>query len=163
MKCLTTLILPLAILLFSVSCKKDSTKIESGFTCKIDGKRWRTSTSDFKVRENDCRISQKGESIFIKARNSGEDFALLVHTAGKIVTEGRYPLNSNAYLVGVYGNPSYGDFITGNGYEGEIEIIKIDKEQSRISGRFHFIGYNDKVKQSRSITDGTFNILYLTY
>jgi len=165
MKCLTTLILPLAIFLSSASCKKDSTKIESGFTCKIDGKKWNTYSDDFKFRETNCQITEKGESIFIKAYNTNlsENFSIIVHSVGKVVAEGKYPLNSNAYFVGLYGNPTYGNFITGNGYEGEIEIIKIDKDNSRISGKFHFTGYNDKAKQSRSITEGTFNILYLIY
>jgi len=165
MKYLTTLILPLAILLSSASCKKTSVQTESGFTCKIDGKIWHTATNDFKVRETDCEITEKGESISIKARNSGtgEDFALLIHSVGKVVTEGKYPLNSNAYFVGIYGVRSSGDFITGSGYDGEIEITQIDKVKSRIKGKFYFNCYNQKLNQSHAITEGTFNLLYITY
>ncbi|RYX85562.1 hypothetical protein EON73_02905 [bacterium] len=162
---LITLILPLALFLSSASCKKDSTKIESGFTCKIDGKRWRTYSSDFKKMEDECHITKNGESIFIKAvnTNSLEHFSILVESPGKIVTEGVYALNSDRYFYGSYRAPDVGDLITGNGYEGQIEIIKIDKENSRIIGKFNYTCHSDLTKQSRTITEGQFNIMYYNF
>ena len=165
MKRFITLFLPLAILLSSTSCKKTAPEISTGFYCKIDGKQWGTYSGDFKLREAECKISDKGASIFITAINSktSEDFAIAVISPGTAIVEGKYPLNSNKYFFGIYGNPVLGDFSTGNGYEGEIEITKIDKVKSRITGKFYFNCYNQKVNQSRSITEGTFNLLYTMY
>jgi len=106
MKCLITLILPLAILLSSASCKKTSTEIASGFYCKVDGKQWTPYSGDFKLREAECQIGNKGSSIFITATNtkSLEDFAIAVYSVRKVVTEGKYALNSDKYFFGSYGD-----------------------------------------------------------
>lgn len=165
MKSILLLVLPLAILLSSASCKKNTPEIATGFLCKIDGKQWAPYSGDFKLREAECQIGNKGESVFITATNSKslEHFAISVYSVGKIVTEGKYALNSDKFFFGNYRDSAISDFITGNSYEGEIEIIKIDKAKSRIIGKFYFNCYNQKLNQSHSITEGSFNLLYTSY
>lgn len=75
---------------------------------------------------------------------------------------GKYSLNSNRYFWGSYDKPN-GDFINGDGYEGEIEIIKIDRSTKKTSGKFYFNCHNKENNETLSITEGEFNIKYLEY
>lgn len=82
----------------------------------------------------------------------------------KVITVGKYVLNSKSYMVGYFYNVAQQkEFTTGNGYEGEIEIINIDRTAKKIMGKFYFNCHNTENNETLSITEGEFNIKYLEY
>lgn len=149
-------VLPLA------SCKKLNDLVKGDVTCTIDGRSWTSYADDFKLREAECKISNKGEQVFITATNTktSENVGILISTPGVVVSKGKYTLNSDIYLSGSYYLFDVGQFITGNGYQGEVEILSIDTVKSRIAGKFHFSCYNEKNKQAVVVSEGRFDIRY---
>ena len=165
MKNLTlTLIISIFILSTTVSCKKSNAINNGGFSCKVNGQLWEPYIDDFKLQPTECTFTKSNTSIFIKAKNTKkkENFAILVSTPGKVISVGKYLLNSNIFLIGNYDKPN-GDFITGDGYEGEIEIIKIDSSTKKMTGKFFFNCYDKQTKESVSVTEGEFNLRYSEY
>ena len=162
----STLIMPIAVLITSASCKKTVNEVDIlSVNCKIDGRVWTSYSDDFKLSAAGCRISKNGEQVFITAINTklSSDLAILISTPGVKVIEGKYDLNSQSFLSGTYYLFNVGQFVTGNGYQGEVEIISIDKIKSRITGKFHYSCYNEQAKKSVEITEGNFNIPYTVY
>ena len=160
------LIIPIAVLITSVSCKKTINDVEIlSVDCKIDGRVWTSYSDDFKLSDAQCRLSNNGEKVFITATNTrlSEKIGILISTPGKLIIEGKYDLNSQSFLSGTYYLFNVGQFITGNGYQGEVEIISIDKIKSRITGKFHYSCYNEQAKKSVEITEGNFNIPYTVH
>ncbi len=160
------LLMPLAILLSSASCKKQASETRKGpVNCKIDGRPWSSYSDDFKLSDAECRISNNGEQVFITATNTklSEKVGITIATPGQKVVEGKYNLNIDNYLTGRYYLFNTGQFITGNGYEGEVEIISIDNVKSRITGKFQYSCYNEQAKKSVVITEGNFNLQYTVH
>jgi hypothetical protein len=161
-----TLIIPLCILITSVSCKKSNALKYGGFSCKVNGELWQPYTNDFKLQPTNCDITENGQTVVIKATNTNkrERFALMVSGTNKVITEGKYILNSKSYMVGYfYNSATLKEFTTGNGYDGEIEIIKIDRSTKKITGKFYFNCHNTENNETLNITEGEFNIGYLEY
>ncbi|TAG99762.1 MAG: hypothetical protein EAZ15_10650 [Sphingobacteriales bacterium] len=161
-----TLIIPFCILFTSVSCKKSNALKYGGFSCKVNGQLWEPYVDDFKLQPTECTITQEGKSIFIRATNTKkrERIVLLVSGTNKIITVGKFALNSKSGLVGYFYNVALQkEFTTGSGYVGEIDILKIDKGTKKISGKFYFNCYKTENNETLSITDGEFNIKYLEY
>ena len=157
------LIIPIAVLITSASCKKTVNEVDIlSVNCKIDGRTWTSYSDDFKLSAAKCRISKNGEQVFITATNTrlSEKIGILISTPGKLIIEGKYDLNSQSFLSGTYYLFNVGQFVTGNGYQGEIEIISIDKIKSRITGKFHYSCYNEQTKKSVEITEGNFKLPY---
>lgn len=159
-----TLIIPLCILLTAVSCQKSNALKYGGFSCKVNGRLWEPYTNDFKLQPTECIISQEGKSISIRARNTNknEHISILVNSLDNVITEGKYLLNSDRYFWGSYDKP-FGDFITGNGYEGEIEIIKIDRVTKKMTGKFFFNCNDKQTNETVNVTQGEFNLRYYVY
>ena len=160
------LIISIAVLITSASCKKTVNEVEIlSVNCKIDGRVWTSYSDDFKLSAAKCRISNNGEEVFITATNTrlSEKIGITIATPGQKVVEGKYKLNIDNYLTGRYYLFDVGYFVTGQGYQGEVEIISIDKIKSRITGKFHYSCYNERSKKSVEITEGNFNIPYTVH
>lgn len=158
---LKMVILLLFPFLIAVSCKKDGDEIDSGFVCKLNGKTWRPYVDDFKLQETQAHIIDKGATFYVLARNtrSREHISFAVSNSGKMVQIGTYELNSMKAPVGLYDkNDFQGVYSTKPGYEGTLEIIKIDDVLKRISGRFSFNAHNETTNESVSISNGSFNL-----
>lgn len=157
------LILPLLVVLASVSCKKNSEELAKGdVTCKIDGRSWTSYSDDFKLAEAYGEVTYNWERVSINATNTktSEKIGITVSTPGQPVVEGKYVLNSESFLTGSYYLSNVGHFITGKGYQGEVEIISIDRVKKQIVGKFNYTCYNDQTKQSVNITEGNFKVEY---
>ncbi|KHJ37372.1 hypothetical protein PBAC_24400 [Pedobacter glucosidilyticus] len=158
--------LPVIIFLSAASCKKD--EIDTGFTCKVNGERWRPFANDFKLQETECHLTNNGETLFIKARNtnSREHLGILVSTPGILISTKYYTINSNMFLSGTYDSNSSGPgdyFQTNSSYTGQVEIKSIDTVNKRMTGTFFYDAYNEKTKQTVKITSGTFNLKYVNF
>ena len=163
--------LKLVIILFSclalqIACKKSNSEPDPGFQCKLNGKTWRPYNDDFKSSEAEIHLLNNGESIFIQASNSRsrEAFGIGIYSPGKPITPGKYILDRKTDFRGFYERRTTQElFYTGSGYEGVLEILKIDKVKSRISGTFYFKAYNETSKSMVDITKGKFNLEYFNF
>ena len=155
-------LLLLFIFLTSESCKKSEEAPNGDVTCKIDGRGWTSYSDDFKLSEADGEVTRNWERVSINATNTktSEKIGITVSTPGKVVTEGKYVLDSKNFLSGSYYLLNVGQFITGDGYQGEVEIISIDKTKSEITGKFQYNCYSQVTKQSVVITEGIFKVHY---
>ena len=159
-------LLPIIVLLFISSCDKD--EIDTGFTCKVNGDRWRPFVDDFKLSETECHLTDNGETLFIKARNTNrrESFGILISTPGILISTKTYVINSDRFFSATYYENSSGPgdyYQTNSEYKGRIEIKNIDEVNKRITGTFYFDAYNEKTKQTVKISNGTFNIRYFNF
>ncbi|KHJ37373.1 hypothetical protein PBAC_24410 [Pedobacter glucosidilyticus] len=156
--------LPVIIFLSAASCKKD--EIDAGFTCKVNGERWRPFADDFKLQETECHLTNNNEELFIYARNTSRNEAIGfgVFTKGTKIKVGKYNLDQKQIMRGFFDERIPGeDFRTGNGYVGILDIITIDETNKRMTGTFFYDAYNEKTKQTVKITSGTFNLKYVNF
>ena len=157
----------LLALIIGASCKKDTKEINHNFFCKLNGKKWYPNTNgDWKLKEAEAHLTDNGSSLFIKAANrkSLEDIGIAIYTPNVKIVVGTYSLNNIQTPFGYYDKNEFkGEYRTQAGYEGVLEIIKIDKTTKRISGRFYFNAYNDTTSDNVSITEGEFNLEYYDF
>lgn len=52
------------------------------------------------------------------------------------------------------------EFITDNLHTGEIVITRLDPVAKIVSGRFSFVGYDPKTRQTIEVKDGRFDLNY---
>ncbi|WP_069660444.1 DUF6252 family protein [Arcticibacter eurypsychrophilus] len=155
-----------ACLTLYLACKKSNNEPDSGFKCKVNGKTWRPYNDDFKSREAEIHLQHNGEDIFIQATNSRsrEAVGVGIYTPGKRILPGKYTLDSKTGRRGFYDkNATHESFYTQSGYEGVLEILKIDTIKSRISGTFYFKAYDETSKLSVDVTKGEFNLTYFRF
>ena len=152
--------------LLGASCKDETVQPDIAFACKINGKDWRPYSNDFKLKATVCHLINNGETLHITAIHSTthEDIGILVSTPGQLIKKQTYRLNSDRFFVGTYDKSvSGGEFITGNGYEGTVEIKNINHTDKSIEGSFHFKALNAATLEVVTITEGQFNLKYVTY
>ncbi len=157
------LILALFLILTSASCKKNSDEpLNAAVSCKIDGRAWQSYSDDFKLSGSRGEVTRNGDRVSMFATNTktSEKIGITISTPGKTVTEGKYIINSKSFLYGSYYLYDVGQFITGAGYQGEVELISIDKVTSQITGKFQYSCYNENTKKSVIITEGNFKVHY---
>ncbi|WP_069661299.1 DUF6252 family protein [Arcticibacter eurypsychrophilus] len=155
-----------ACLTLTLACKKSNNEPDSGFKCKLNGKKWRPYNDDFKSREAEIHLQNNGQEIFILATNSRslEAIGVGIYTPGKRILPGKYTLDGKTGPRGFYdNNATHESFYTQSGYEGVLEILKIDTVKLRISGTFYFKAYDETTKLSVDVTKGEFNLAYVTY
>jgi len=153
-------------LLMGASCKKDKDDISVDFSCKLNGTVWNPFTDDFKLREAEAHLTNNGTELFIKAINtkSREDIGFGIYTQGIPIAVGKYMLNMSTMQYGYYSKNDFkGEFKTKTGFEGEAEIISIDKSGRKITGRFQFKCLNETTGDSVTITEGQFNLQYVDF
>ena len=158
----------ISLTLFSLalaSCEKLTDLVKGDVSCKIDGKSWTSFADDFKLDDAEGRISNNGERVRIMATNTktSERIDILISTPGKPIAVGKYILNSQSHITASYYLSNVGQFTTGNGYQGEVEITGIDKERFQIKGKFNFSGYNELIKRAVVVSDGRFDVDYMLY
>ena len=157
-------LIPIIIFLTSASCKKD--EIDTGFTCKVNGVRWRPFVDDFKLQETQCHFTNNNEELFVFARNTNKNEAIgfVIYTQGIKILIGKYNLDQKQIMRGFFDERIPGqEFRTGNGYSGILEIKSIDEINKRMIGTFYFSAFNETTKQKVEITSGTFNLRYVNY
>ncbi|WP_069660107.1 DUF6252 family protein [Arcticibacter eurypsychrophilus] len=155
-----------ACLTLYLACKKSNNEPDSGFKCKLNGKTWRPYNDDFKSQEAEIHLLNNGQEIFIRASNSRsrEGVGIGVYTPGILIVPGKYTLKSKTHFSGsYYRDATHESFYTQSGYEGVLEILKIDTIKSRISGTFYFKAYDETSKSMVDVTNGEFDLAFVRY
>jgi len=148
------------------SCKKDNNEINANFKCKLDGTAWNAYSDDLKLSVAEAHLTNGDKEIFIKARNtkSREEIGFGIYTSAAMITPGRYALIMPTVQFGYYSKNDFkGEYKTKAGYEGELEIISLDKSAKRVSGKFRFKCLNETTLDASEITEGEFNLAYFDF
>lgn len=142
--------LVLVFLGLMISCDEKTDDITENligsFSCTLNNTAWKASVMGGSVQNN---------NLIITSNKSKE---LITLSFGNMAV-GKYPINISN--IAIYTSNS--DSVTQTTYTattGEIEISSLDTENKRVSGSFHFEGYNTSMSKV-TVTAGTFkNIIY---
>lgn len=143
--------LMIAILMTSMSCKKDKTEpVESSFSAKIDGSLWTAKTVvAVKYMNGITQISAAGNAL-------SEQIALMFSGSGT----GTYLFNETNVGSVANDSNSFSTFFV-NHPEGKIIITEYDEVKGMISGTFEFEG-EDIYGNKYILSEGKINKVNLT-
>lgn len=164
-----------------VTCKREvydplppATQVGNGtLACRINGEVWNPYNSDFKSGSTSARYLEKSKTLYIGGFNTrtsqGFSFGLSNYTG----QTGVYVLDSLCNDLprvcanfGRFSPIKYFDFNesswTSSQYKGKVEITK-HTDGGIVSGTFSFEAQNRTTGKVVKITDGRFDMIYITY
>lgn len=175
--------LPIVLLmgLTLATCKKEvydplppATQEGKGtLACRIDGEVWQPRSSDFKSGSTSARFLEKNKTLFIGGFNTrlsqGFSFGLSNYDGrtGVYILDSlcndlpRVCANFGEYSSSKYVNLDESSW-TSSRYKGRVEITK-HTDGGVVSGTFAFEAQNRKTGRVVKITDGRFDLVYITY
>ena len=174
--------LPVLLLsLLLVTCKREAydplppaTQVGNGtLACRINGEVWQPYHSDFKSGSTSARYLEKNKTLYIGGFNTKKSQGFSFGLANYTGKPGVYILDSLCTDLprvcanfGRFSLSKYFDFNeslwTSSRYKGQVEITK-HTDGGVVSGTFAFEAQNRKTGQVVKITDGRFDLIYITY
>ena len=164
MKNFSILLIAISIVALQLTACKKGLSQSDYLECRINGKKWRAYSGDFKHSAIRGIMFNNGKTVVVTGSNElFEDISVSFLSIENQIKVGIYKLfvRSGEGGKGSYSKPIEGkNFTTLEGYEGELNIKLIDKEKRIISGTFYFNAIDEKSNETVTITDGKFQIMY---
>lgn len=167
--------------LLLLTCKKETydplppaTQEGKGtLACRIDGEVWQPRSSDFKSGSTSARYLKKNNTLFLGGFNDRTQKGIVLALANYKGQTGVYNLDSLCddlprvcANVGGFSTDKYATFKesywTSSRFKGKVEITK-HTDDGIVSGSFDFEAQNRKTGEVVKITDGRFDMIYITY
>lgn len=146
----------------SFCCKKTTIASNAGFSCKKNGIQWSPHSDDFKNPSIQATFNDSNKGLLLLGINTNtkEHLGITVYSENQI-TDGVYTLNQKN-TSGFYNQNATGKKFTSENIGGTFSM-KIDRPNRTISGTFSFKALDLSTNETVDVTNGTFNVKYLTY
>ena len=169
----------IASLAFLNSCEQLPEPTATGkqtFGCRVNGKLWRpkgrsTPSGSYAPVSAYTVYNTSSNYLFISAFFGDQTIKLSVSQPK--LTADTFPLNKPATFCGFSPNAfgafateggmvcqNKSEFVTDSLHTGEIVITRLDPVAKIVSGRFSFVGYDPKTRQTIEVKDGRFDLNY---
>ena len=176
------LLLPLAGILLSASCKKESLNqlppaTQEGrrtFGCLVNGKVYTPKGSPFAgpILKSNYQLlntsTAQGHFFNLSASRKGNGYLedITINSNNRSIEEGKVYTLQNAPGVGeiygeytIYKDPEINSYRTIGILKGELHITKLDETKQIVSGTFWFDAVNDKGEKVE-VREGRFDMVY---